>query len=197
MNEADTTELIDTVREHYMQRLVSEFVRLRVIHERIYTEAALRRADGELATEGESQLGTRVDVVVASTGEFVTVDSTSVPSFSPFRLHRGRTEFVVAPFQWDWCILTLACAQDAFSWQPLLDWFHRWFDADDIKLPDERGLCGTVHFLDEPRHSDGSVSFVTDLGSAPAEAFYDLLDASSMSQPLSAHVANSQSTGNA
>ena len=194
MNEADAADIIHAIREHYAERLASEFVRLRGVHsERIYTEAALRRSDGELATEGESQLGTRTDVVVPSASQFLTVDSTSVPSFSPFRLSRGSADFIVSPFQWDWCIVTLVCAPDAFAWQPILDWFHRWFDADDTKLPDESGLCGIVHFLDEPRHSNGSISIITDLGSAPVEAFYSLLDACAESRPHSAHVANVQS----
>ena len=198
MNEANAAGLIDLIRERYAQRLTSEFFRLRGAHsDRIYTEAALRRSDGELATEGESHLGTRVDVVIPSTGQFVTVDSTSVPSFSPFRLHRGPGEFVIAPVQWDWCIITLDCATGTFSWQPILDWFHRWFDADDNKLPDDSGVCGVVHFLSEPHHSDTRVCITTDLGSAPSEAFYDLLDACAESEPLAAHVANVESTGNA
>jgi len=193
VNEAEAADRLNAIREHYVERFACECARLRGIHpERIYTEAALRGSDGKLATEGESQLGTRVDVVVPSTGQFLTVESTTVPSFSPFHVRRASTDFTISPFQWDWCVVTLPCTPDTFAWQPILDWFHRWFDAADTRIPDERGLCGIVHFLDEPRLIDGSVSIVIDLGSAPPQAFYDLLDACAQSQPLFAHVANVQ-----
>ena len=141
MNEADSTGLIKAIRDHYTQRLTAEFDLLRAARtERIHTEAALRRSDGAFATDGESRLGCRVDVVIPAISDFISVDSVSFPSFPPFRLQRGHTDFVIAPFQWDWCVITLECIPDAFSWPPILDWFHRWFDIDDTKLPDGRGL---------------------------------------------------------
>jgi hypothetical protein len=36
---------------------------------------------------------------------------------------------------------------------------------------------GAVHFASDPELSDGAVTFAADLGTAPVEAFEDLLDA--------------------
>jgi hypothetical protein len=63
-------------------------------------------------------------------------------------------------------------------WQPLQHWFRRWFKEDAGEH--NEALAGAVHFLSDPEVSDGAVPFAVDLGSVPAEAFEDLLDALEM-----------------
>jgi hypothetical protein len=189
MNGTQPVDVINAVFEQYTDLLASEFARLSAATaERVYTEAGLRRSDGELATEGESGFGTRVDVAMPAEGKFLMVDTPSLLSFPSFQLLRGPIEFTVSPFAWDACSVKLACTPASFQWQPVVDWFHRWFDADDLRRPDERGLCGIVHFLSEPLLTQDGVSLTTDLGSAPVQAFLELLDACACSRPSSAIV---------
>lgn len=189
MNPSQPAEVINAVFDQYTGLLATEFARVAATSTgRVYPEAALRRSDGELATEGESELGIRVDLVIPAEGKSISVDTPSVLSFPPFQMLRETTEFTVSPFGWDACSVKLACTPASFQWQPIVDWFLRWFDADDLLQPDDRGLCGVVHFLSEPLLTEAGVSLTTDLGSAPVQAFLDLLDACTYSHPKSASV---------
>ena len=60
-------------------------------------------------------------------------------------------------------------------WQPLQHWFWHWFKENAGEH--NEALAGAVHFLSDPEVSDGAVTFAVDLGTAPVEAFEDLLDA--------------------
>lgn len=57
------------------------------------------------------------------------------------------------------------------------EWFDRWFDGEDTRQPDEHGLCGVIHFLADPEHEGNATILQVDFGSAPEEAFEELLDA--------------------
>src|SRR4029453_320279 len=79
-----TERTIRSIRQHYVHRFIHEAARLRAEHrERVYNEAALRRADGEIAREGQFQLGMRVDAVIPTEGKTVRIDSVSVLRFEP------------------------------------------------------------------------------------------------------------------
>ena len=114
----------------------------------------------------------------------------SLISFNPARVWIGNVEFWLRPFSWDHCVLTLNCETEPLQFAPFRAWFERWFDADDVKEPDSRGLCGVVHFLDEPVISNGRVFITADLGSAPVEAFHELLEACAESGPREVWVSN-------
>jgi hypothetical protein len=196
LKEYSAERAIRMVRDVYVGRLVAETARLRSEQsDPVYSEAALRRADGDIARDGSFQLGMRVDAVIPAKGATVRIDSTSVMEFESITIDTESVGFVLSPFQWDWCVVTLECKQSSFSFERIVEWFDRWFDPDDEKLPDERGICGVVHFLDDPRFSDGRVVITTDLGSAPIEAFYELLDACAESRPARAWVSNAAVTG--
>ena len=61
------------------------------------------------------------------------------------------------------------------DWQPLKEWFWHWFQQEEDGGEDS--LLGAVHFLSDPEVSGKMVVFEADLGSAPVEAFEELLDA--------------------
>lgn len=56
--------------------------------------------------------------------------------------------------------------------------FWRWFKEDAGEH--NEALAGAVHFLSDPKVSDGAVTFAVDRGTAPVESFEDLLDALEM-----------------
>jgi hypothetical protein len=56
-------------------------------------------------------------------------------------------EFVLHPFWWDRC--DVSCSGPVTSWQPVFDWYTRWFDAEGKRPGDADGLHGVVaHALD-------------------------------------------------
>lgn len=184
MTDPDLAQIIQQARDMYAGSLLCEFSCLREKHDgRIFTEVTLRTKNGAVATEGPSQLGCRVDAIIPSTIESVMVDSAARASFRYISFHYGSIPVSLSPFEWDRCVVTMECSADAFRWQPVLDWFHRWFDAEDENETTADGLSGVIHFLSEPQFTGTSVTFTTDLGSAPAQAFDDLLEACAASEP--------------
>jgi hypothetical protein len=79
------------------------------------------------------------------------------------------------PFQWECLVIKLVGPVDVVDWEPLAQWFLRWFREDDDG--DGRSALGVVHFLSDPLTVDGATTLTADLGSSPVEAFEDLLDA--------------------
>jgi len=141
-------------------------------------EPALRGADGKPVTDGALALPTRVDlVVVAADGtaqESVTVDSKRMVTFEPVSLEwDGGMDVQVEPFQWDWCGLRLEGLPDSPKWTALTAWFLRRFESEG----DGSDLSGVVHFLGDPSAHGDAVALTLDFGSAPADAFGELLQA--------------------
>lgn len=68
-----------------------------------------------------------------------------------------------------------------FQVAPILDrpgleaWALRWLDVNDDHPQDGDGLQGVVHSVSDPEDQDGSAKFSVDFGSAPVEAFEQLL----------------------
>ena len=78
------------------------------------------------------------------------------------------------PFQWNWIQLRLHGLDSDADWQPLREWFFRWFHEGD---PADDELLGGIHFMSDPEEGDGAAEVTIDLGTAPVEAFEELLDA--------------------
>jgi hypothetical protein len=77
------------------------------------------------------------------------------------------------PFAWSSCNVHIETLGS--QWESLFSaWFETWLDPADRKPADETGLQGVMHTVDEPRFSDGHLSFGVDFGSAPIEAATDL-----------------------
>src|SRR5262245_13122068 len=173
-------QLLDDVRGMYTTRL-AEASRHRTADGRsVLLEAAYRLKDGSVVREGTLDLPCRTDVAVLEDGkvvETVILDVNKLVSFEPITFDwSGGLAVELRPFQWDSCRLKLRAAQ-ALDYAPLRNWFARWFDEDDRKSPGADGLQGVVHYLSDPERSASAESVVVDLGSAPVEAFEELLDA--------------------
>jgi len=146
---------------------------------RVVYEPALRDADGNAVTDGELVLPTRVDlVVVAADGtgqESITVETKRLVTFEPVSMEwDGGMDIHVDPFQWDWCGLRLEGLPDNPDWAALTAWFLRQFEA----AGDSDGLKDVVHFLGDPTAlPGGGVALTLDFGSAPVDAFGELMQA--------------------
>ena len=171
-------ELLDRVRQQYVERFIKTRDELLAEQNtRLILEPELRGSDGVIATEGALQLPLRTDMAVIRDGgaKTLSIDTERMLSFEPISFMWGAgLEVRLAPFQWDAMRLQVPVPETT-RWQPLQHWFWHWFKEDAGEH--NEALAGAVHFLSDPEVSDGAVTFAVDLGTAPVEAFEDLLDA--------------------
>ncbi len=169
-------KLLDEIRDYYLQRFEAEVEERRQAGARVVTEEALRRAHGEVATDGALALPMRTDLVTFpadGTGpECLMIDTEKMIGFEPVTFTwEGGLAVRVEPFQWNWC--TLELEGEELTTDPLRAWFMRWFDQ-----PPTGGLWQeVVHFMSDPVVRRTGTAVSVDFGSAPVDAFEELLDA--------------------
>ena len=133
-----------------------------------------------MAREGPFRLPMRGDVFVIAEGgaqESLQVDTDTMLGFEPIAFDWNETLSVeLRPFQWNWCPVELLPAEGSTDLSPLVEWFNRWFDG-------QTGAAGTlqdvVHFMSDPELTENAIVTSIDFGSAPIDAFEELLDACS------------------
>lgn len=101
-------------------------------------------------------------------------------------LQAGEIEVAIFPFLWEACRIWLRHKDP--DWSGLSAWYDRWMDLEGKKDSDEDGLSGVVHFCSEPLAEGGGYLVELDFGSAPAEAFTDLLKVLSQMGASEVHV---------
>ena len=174
-------ELLDQVRQYYVDRFIkSRDELLAEQNTRLILEPELRGSDGAVVTEGALQLPLRTDMAVIKQGGTTTlsIDTERMLSFESISFMWGAgLEVRLGPFQWQAMRLQVQLPEPT-RWQPLQHWFWCWFKENASEH--NEALTGAVHFLSDPEVSDGTVTFAVDLGTAPVEAFEDLLDALEM-----------------
>lgn len=168
-------ELLDRVRGLYVTALIGEAEARRGPDVSIQCESALCDENGAVVCEGVLGLPLRVDLAVLAGGEAEThrFRSDRLLSFAPITFAWEGLCVRLGPFRWD-CLDFRIPAPAREDWSPLVGWFWRWFDAE---TEGQGGTLGVVHFLSDPEPDGNVVRFQADLGSAPVEAFEELLDA--------------------
>jgi len=168
-------QILDRIRELYIEHLDAALTEaMKMPGAQVIVEPAFRTKTGDLAREGALSLPLRCDLFDGTT--MVRVDSTRRISFEPFDFAwAGSLQVRMEPFFWDSCPLRLEGPRPA--WTPLTDWFARWFDEADRRAPAYDGFYGVIHFLSDPAPSGAAFETSVDFGSAPVEAFEQLLDA--------------------
>jgi hypothetical protein len=54
-------------------------------------------------------------------------------------------------------------------------WQKKWIDEKDKKVRDKFGLAGVIHWLSQPSRDGEQYEFLVDFGSAPVDAFHELM----------------------
>ena len=168
-----TISTIQQARSHYIAQLQNAARAASPVH----LEPALRTSDGSLALEGVLSLPFRPDLIPKAGGPSIMVDSTMRVPFDPWEHQVGSTRINVAPFIWDYVAVKLSGVAAESDWDPLRQWFLRWFDTEDQNPLNSEGFYGVVHFIADPEPIAGGSSITIDLGSAPIECFESLLGA--------------------
>lgn len=164
--------LLDQARELYLAHLVDAITTVNPVA----IEPALRTADGAVATEGLLDLPVRVDLVHPGSRESLRIDSERCLRFQPFTFAwQDRLTVEIRDLTWDWIVCRVS-APPGWNTAPLKRWFLDGFDPPGPSTA-PAGLLGALHFMSDPAPDDGGFLFKADLGSAPVEAFEQLLDA--------------------
>jgi hypothetical protein len=172
-------QVLDMIRAEYLKsfRATVQTLKARACSG-VLTEVVLRDSEGHPVREGVLLLPMRIDALVAVGGqacERIDIGTDSMLSFERIAFNwNGNLEVIVSPFSWDNVTLRSPRFTQERGWGPLQTWFHRWFRADDDGAGEP---IGVIHFLADPTYRRTDITFTADLGSAPVEAFEELLDA--------------------
>jgi len=142
-------------------------------------EPALRGPDSKVARQGNLKLPLRTDLAIRSptVNETIQVATEKALDFDPVLVEWTPTlKIQLAPFHWEECQVEAGGLGGRADWQPLTEWYERWFDEFDLKAPLKKDLQEVVHRLEEPQVRDGMALLTVDLGTAPITAFEEFLD---------------------
>jgi hypothetical protein len=180
-NPATAGELLDEVRAFYLKEFASAAAYLAEDGSEVWFEPAIRDEQGNLAYDGPLNLPMRADLISVRDGEpqdRLQVDTEAMLSFDAFSFEwPGGVELRLAPFQWEVCAVRAKCVKVPVDWSPLKRWFLKWFDTEDTNKPNPQGFFEVLHFMSEPTLQGQTLSVSVDLGTAPVEAFEELIDA--------------------
>jgi len=173
-------ELLEDIRNLYLESVTAELLAQQAEDDvEIIREPALRDDDGESVPEGSLGLPVRVDLAILRGGEIESLGNVEIDEmydFEPVEFAWGDSMAVqLLPFPWDSASIVLPKGP-AYDWTPLKNWFMAWFREEEDEADDD-GPLGAVHFLSDPIEDEQSTILTVDLGSAPLEAFEQMLDA--------------------
>jgi hypothetical protein len=106
------------------------------------------------------------------------IESETMVGFPAFSLKwKNVMPVKVWPFPWNACAVRMMGA--GVDLGRVLEWFEKWFDVDEAATSREDGLLGVVHSISSPpaAAASGLVQLMIDFGSAPIEAFEELIEA--------------------
>lgn len=84
-------------------------------------------------------------------------------------------KLTVHPFVWNACKFHFE--SNVSSWDAIDRWHAKWIDENDNKPQDQHGLAGVIHWLRQPIHDGTHVNLLVDFGSAPTDAFHEMITA--------------------
>ncbi len=171
-------DLLEMIRQDYIDHLTAAAEDLQEDGAEVMYEPAYRDDKGEVALGGVLKLPARVDLLIKR-GE--AVESTQVAAEGVFKFDDSiditwdnGMAVQVLPFAWDMMPVKMDGVGADTKLEPLQQWFWRWFaEPEELEGPVQE----VVHYLGDPEAIDGGLRLVTDMGTAPLEAWQDLLDA--------------------
>lgn len=167
-------ELLDKIRDYYLDRLIEEANAIDS-NKGLILEPAIRDSEGNVILEGFFNSGSKVDFAILENNEVidsVNVDTEGMVSFNEIIFNWEESlEVVLSPFQWNYCSLEIL--GNSVNWKPIEKWYKDWFE----EKPSENGsLFNCVHFISEPEPTNKGQRIYVDFGTAPVLAFEEILD---------------------
>ena len=175
-------DLLEMIRQDYIDHLTAMAEDLQAEGAEVMFEPAFRDDKGEVSLEGVLKLPARIDLLAKRTVDGAeSVDPVQVAAEGVFKFDgsidvawENGMAVQVMPFGWDMMPLRMEGLGESANYEPLQQWFWRWFaEPEGLEGP----MQEVVHYLGDPEVKDGVTRVVADLGTAPLEAWQDLLDA--------------------
>jgi len=178
------SELLDEIRVVYLEEMMNSIDAVTAEDPAlsVVIEPALVDESGETSTSDDSilKLPVRLDLALYRDGALEKLSNVEVHEmigFEPAEFMWGdELQVHLLPFSWDSLPIRF---EPGFApdWEPLRAWFIRWFqEEEDGGDSDEGDFLGAVHAISDPVSDEQGVVLAIDMGSAPLEAFEELLD---------------------
>jgi hypothetical protein len=167
--------LVEQAQSSYIQLLAAEVEK----NPRAHVEPAMRKQDGELATEGRLELPCRLDLIArdgTAAGTPITVSSRPNQTGGSEAARVRDCQVFISDFAWDALSLAAQGVPPSAFDSTCREWFLRWFDMDDSNPASALGLYGVVHFMSDPVDDGVQIKAHFDLGSAPVAALAELIE---------------------
>ncbi len=175
-------DLLEMIRQDYIDHLTATAEDLEAEGAEVMFEPAFRDDKGEVALEGVLKLPARVDLLAKRVEDGKEdVEPVQVAAEGVFKFDGGidvtwenGMKVKVYPFGWDMMPVRMEGLGDVANFEPLQQWFWRWFaEPEELEGPAQE----VVHYLGDPETKEGVTLLMADMGTAPLEAWQDLLDA--------------------
>lgn len=171
----DLADLLTSVRTHYVDMFEAALAELREKGHTLIIEPPMVDAQGELAREGELNLGARYDLAtVEGEGAKPSMFSPSrMLDFEPEAFHGAGLDIVIAPFQWDHVSIAIEGEPKAIA-VALAEWFDGAIGAPADVKPDD--IQRAAHFLSDPIVEERTTRVQADFGTADVYIVMALFD---------------------
>ena len=174
-------QLVDRARTRCLESMSAAISEAEASAQRVIAEASACLSTGEIAFAPDGlKLPLRYDLAVqGEDGTWTTknADTVAIEFSSPaFANWEKKLQIEIRSCAWDYLCVVVSPQMAHVDWQPIRDWFLKWFDAEDGRCPDENGLYGVLHFISDPVQVSNGYEFFIDLGSATTEALEEFFD---------------------
>jgi hypothetical protein len=173
MNMSDVIEILEQVREHYLQGYRQSYESFSQAHEKSAPEVLL-----QLQNRDKLSLAYQLYRIDMASGDsdspnFSEFNHESHLSFSPIQFTANSIEAELHPIAWN--AVEFETNEFDINSEVLSDWALKWIDQEEQAESDEPGIGCYIHSITFPELENGKVHFSIDFGSATITSFHELL----------------------
>lgn len=170
---SDVIEILEQVREHYLQGYRQSYESFSQAHEKSAPEVLLQLQNREKLPLPYQLY--RVDMASGDSASpnFSEFNHESHLSFNPVQFSANSIEAVLYPISWE--AVEFETNEFNIDNENLSDWALKWLDQEEQADTDEFGIGCYIHSITFPELENGKVHFSIDFGSASLASFRELL----------------------
>lgn len=170
---SDVIEILEQVREHYLQGYRQSYESFSQAHEKSPPEVLLQLQNREKLPLPYQLY--RVDMASGDSASpnFSEFNHESHLSFNPVQFSANSIEAVLYPISWE--AVEFETNEFNIDNENLSDWALKWLDQEEQADTDEFGIGCYIHSITFPELENGKVHFSIDFGSASLASFRELL----------------------
>ncbi|THB68914.1 MAG: hypothetical protein D6B27_01595 [Gammaproteobacteria bacterium] len=170
--------ILHEIREDYLKHFKKVIADIGEV-DCLRPEEVMVKECGTVALSGPIRLPKRRDITIINADESDVREIIVKPeiTFDFCRkefLWKDKLKVIVSPFSWHECLVELSGLSQSSRWNPLKEWFDRWFNIED--RIEDCIFIGAAHEIKGPRVKGEKVEFAVDFGTSPVSAFHDFLD---------------------